>query len=59
MSLVVHSLVEDTDDVNATARDKAIEEDMRARRVLAITSPQLGTFLSKRRTVGYQTNRLS
>lgn len=53
VALVVHTLVQDTDDVDAVVGE-AIEQNVRAGGILAIVRPHFGTFPAERRVVRYR-----
>jgi len=55
--LEIHPLMENTDDINAVARD-AVEKKMRPRTVFVITGPHLGACASARRACCYRLDML-
>ena len=49
MTLVIHALVEDAHNINSVGKE-AVKQDMRARRILVIARPHLGTWPANGRT---------
>jgi hypothetical protein len=57
VALVVHALVQDAHDIDA-AVGRAVEQDMRARRVLPLAGPHFRASATQRWVVGYRLDAL-